>query len=457
MLRAIRTRPRVELLGLAALSACSSDLITRGGVVIPRVTQVVLSIGSATIDPGDSLVLRVVLIDAYGDTVDRQVTWASYDTTVARVGPTGVVRALASGRANIVATREDVSDTARLAVAQHWVQVSAGGYHACGINTSGDAFCWGLNSTGQLGTGDTVNRTRPTKVLGGVQYVSVSAGSAHTCAITAAGVAYCWGSGSYGQLGVGDTLPRLTPTRVPGGLIFDSVSAGGRHTCALVGPDQTVYCWGGNVVGQVGDSTTTERPTPVPAFGSLSLASLSAGDWNYGQLGDSMSIATGVGYRPDPAPVYDQRAFAQLSAADHGYTCAVTPDGTAYCWGHNDTGQLGRGPHQLIDPTIGPVSGGLTFGMVNDGALSTCALSKADSAAYCWGGGVLGDGVTIESDAPVRVAGGLRFAGLSTGGGDFSCGRTTQGRIYCWGWNSRGEVGTGDLTPKLVPVRLAEP
>src|SRR5260370_29896946 len=100
-----------------------------------------------------------------------------------------------------------------------------------------------------------------------------------------------------------------------------------------------------------------------------------------------------------------------------------------------------------MDPTIGPVSGGLTFGMVNDGALSTCALSKADSAAYCWGGGVLGDGVTIESDAPVRVAGGLRFAGLSTGGGGFFFGGRRPRGPLSLGWRTRARGGEGGAHP----------
>jgi alpha-tubulin suppressor-like RCC1 family protein len=179
---------------------------------------------------------------------------------------------------------------------------TSGGY-TCGVTTAGAAYCWGANSSGQLGDGTTTGRTSPAAVVGGLVFASVSAGGDHTCGLTTAGAAYCWGANSSGQIGDGTTTTRTSPAAVLGKLSFISVSAGLAHSCGVTTAG-AVYCWGDNSSGQLGDGSTASRTTPVAVLGGLTLAAVSAGG---------------------------------------SHTCGIEPVGTVYCWGANVHGQLGDG------------------------------------------------------------------------------------------------------------------
>ena len=144
--------------------------------------------------------------------------------------------------------------------------LSAGVLQNCGLTAAGAAYCWGSNLFGQVGDRTKTTRSTPALVAApaGVSFAAVSAGGGHTCGITAAGAAYCWGRNSSGDLGDGTTTDRLSPALVaaPAGVSFTAVSAGGDHTCGVTAAG-AVYCWGSNSRGQLGDGTTTERLTPV--------------------------------------------------------------------------------------------------------------------------------------------------------------------------------------------------
>lgn len=193
----------------------------------------------------------------------------------------------------------------RVAGGQLFRYLSAGAQHTCGIATSGRTFCWGTNEFGQIGDSSTVRfRQRPSRVAGGYEFRQVDPGTSHTCAVTADSRAFCWGSGTSGQLGSGKTDRSLSPRGVLGGLYFARVTAGEDYTCAeAVG--RLPYCWGYNGFGQLGDGTTTTRSTPVLVSGGLYFKQVDAGvtgrhtcgktaagtvycwGWNlYGQLGN---------------------------------------------------------------------------------------------------------------------------------------------------------------------------
>jgi alpha-tubulin suppressor-like RCC1 family protein len=425
------------------------------------------------------------------------VVWTSSDQAVATVEQTGRATAVGNGRTTITATSAGVSGSALLVVHEPrtFTALTIGDGHTCGVTTSGAAYCWGWNLGGKLGNGapgpefcdfGAPCSTIPVAVTGDLIFAGVSAGEIHTCGVTTGGAAYCWGADGAGKLGDGPPPfnTATSPVPVAGGLDFASVSAGSSHTCGVTVSGDT-YCWGNNGVGQLGTGAAGPEfcldvfpcsTVPVAVTGGLSFATVSVGSvhtcgvttggesycWggNFnGQLGDGTTTD-----RSSPVRVLGILHVTAVSAGA-AHTCAVTTDGAAYCWGRNFTGQLGNGS---TGPQCGdfglpcstvPVAvvGTLRFAAVSAGANHTCGVTTI-GGAYCWGdnqGGQLGDGTrTGPRTSPVAVVGGLSFATLSAGGTHtfHSCGVTTAGVAYCWGYNDFGQVGDGTRTVRASPV-----
>ncbi len=216
----------------------------------------------ASVMVGQQIQLDATVRDAAGAVLTgRPVTWTSSNNAVATVNAAGLVKALALGPAAITATSEGQSGVATLMATTGltFTSVSAGSRHTCGLTPSGAGYCWGDNSSGQLGDGTITSTATPAIVSGGLNFATVSAGEKHTCGVTANGVVYCWGDNRSGQLGNGTTTSSAIPTVVAGDLPVVVVSAGGRHTCAVSGSALyigsqfinagTVYCWGENSSG----------------------------------------------------------------------------------------------------------------------------------------------------------------------------------------------------------------
>jgi len=152
--------------------------------------------------------------------------------------------------------------------------VTVGSEFACALDGAGAAWCWGDNDSGQLGTGGTGGaQPLPQAVTGGLTFTDVTAGATHVCGLTASGEAWCWGSNVYGELGTGDTVGASAPRQVTGGHTFTQISAGDEFTCG-VDPAGRIWCWGWNLYGNLGngeadlDATVNTYPFypthPVP-------------------------------------------------------------------------------------------------------------------------------------------------------------------------------------------------
>jgi len=338
--------------------------------------------------------------------------------------------------------------------------LSAGGEHTCAIRAEGGAWCWGRNSYGQLGNGQTGPGTStPTRVGTADDWRRIAAGGASTCAIRNNGTLWCWGLNHRGQLGDDTTKSKSRPVRVGTSSAWASVSAGWFDTCG-VRTDGSLWCWGDNSDGQLGDGTTTRRLVPTRLSGS-SWTSVTVGGWHvcatrsdgtlwcwgrndFGQLGDDSFTNRHV-----PTRVGSQTDWTQVSAS-WSSTCGVRRGGALLCWGRNDRGQVGDGSTQTRR-IPNQVAGNLTARRVAVGDAQACAVDTND-VAWCWGSndyGTLGDGTHVSRGTPTRVAGTFRYLNA---GWMHMCAVTVAGSAECWGNNERGQIGDGTTVDRLSPT-----
>ena len=240
--------------------------------------------------------------------------------------------------------------------------VSAGTGFACGVTTSGAAYCWGINLSGQLGNGATSVSpdSTPVTVTGGLTFAAVSAGDQFACGITTTGAAYCWGDNSVGELGDGTGTGSHVPVAVSGGLSFAAVRAGDSFACGLTTTGMA-YCWGSNLAGALGNNDTTTKKSLAPSAvtGGLTFASIGTGSYHACGLttagaaycwGNNLEGELGTGTftkSAAPIPVRGGLTFTALTAGFY-HTCGLTTSGTLYCWGDNSGGDLGDGSGSVM-------------------------------------------------------------------------------------------------------------
>lgn len=347
-----------------------------------------------------------------------------------------------------------------------YTQVSAGSHVSCRIAADGEANCWGGLQFDEMQLFD------ERLAMAGLRWRSVGVGKRHFCGIDDAGAAWCFGQNSVGQLGNGSTTPSLSsPVRVSGGLTFRSISVGS-HTCGI-SRDDTAWCWGQGDYGQLGNDSNKNSPIPVQAGGALRFRSISPGVlhtcgvttdgrawcWGTTELAPLGVVGATRFVVHMPREVAGTTRFQSIGAGDH-HTCALATDGSAWCWGGNDSGQVGNGSTSKRDVGVPVrVATERRFRRLSTGIAGyhNCALAS-DGAAFCWGAnadGQLGDGSTTDRASPVAVTGGLKFVAISAGR-FHTCAVTVDDVVWCWGGIRNDGLGVGAKGGSASPVRSAQ-
>lgn len=376
-----------------------------------------------------------------------------------------------------------------------WKQISAGQFNTCTIGSDNLAYCSGYNAYGQNGDNSITQRLSPVAVntagvLSGktIKAITVWGANRHTCAIASDNLAYCWGNNTNGQLGNNSVVDSPVPVAVDttglfSGKTVKSISNGDYNTCTIASDDQA-YCWGSNGNYQLGNNSgvASRVPVAVSTAGVLNgktVKSISTGYahscvvasdnlaycWgynSYGGLGDNSTTARMVPVAVNTAGVLNGKTILSVSTSSD-YTCAIASDNLPYCWGDNSFGQLGNNSttesHIPVAVTTGALSG-KTVKAISAGFQHTCVIAS-DDQVYCWGynsSGQLGVNSTTNSLVPVAVntAGvlnGKTVVSISTGY-DYTCAIASDNKPYCWGENGNGQLGINSTTRSLVPAAV---
>jgi serine/threonine-protein kinase len=309
------------------------------------------------------------------------------------------------------------------------VRIAVGAAHACALDTRGSAYCWGLNSDGQLGVAGTDRSDRPVRVdqqgaLAGRTLEVIGAAGSTTCSLDSRGALFCWGINDDGQFGNGTRKGGAAPVRGAStgdldGRTLTRFALGDTHTCGI-DAERDTYCWGANDHGQLGTGRTGSSPDPRRVVPTEALP-----------RGSAQGILLGA-----------------------RSTCARTTSGDAACWGANDHGQLGDGqesdssvPQRVLYPEPSTETS-----RIESGGDTACAISQSDDperrVLYCWGAndvGQVGDGRTEDAPTPtpVSTSSGLAAPWLVRIGGRSGCALTEAQEAWCWGSNADGLLGSG--------------
>ena len=448
--------PHLQPSAVAALAALLTG--AAGGCLenIPRPAATTASItvepDSAAIMEGDTLTLKATARNASHLVLpDAHLGWASSDLSVVSVDPSGLIHGVRPGIATVVATADGVSGRAV-------VTVSA---RVAGLRITpaeltlvpGGSFTFVADAVGS--DGSVLGRRAPAWSSSDTAVVRAGAG----------GLATGVREGTAWLLARDGALTDSVPVRVTT-VRFTSLSAGPYQNTCAAGP-QGAFCWGyeGNA-GNLGTGAfVNELAAPVAVSGGSRFAVVGAGDayscgltadgaascWGngaFGRLGDG----TGEPTRATPRPVAGSLTFRSLTTGRR-HACGLSPTGQAWCWGGNATGALG------IPTTTGQSSSPVAaiteqrFTVLAAGNLHTCGLA-ADGTAWCWGRGIqLGDSVGLTRATPAPVAGGHVFIALSVGY-NHSCGVDADSLTWCWGSNLAGELGRAGDTVETAPAQV---
>jgi len=346
---------------------------------------------------------------------------------------------------------------------QLWTFGSQGQYF------NGSAFV----PAGQLGDGTNTNRSSPVQVLGGTStWASISFADGTSHAIKTDGTLWGWGNGQYGELGNNNSKDTTTPflvsspiQTVAGGTSWSQVSAS-RYNVGAIKTDGTLWIWGSNIYGQLGDNTRVNKSSPVQTVAAgtnwtyVQAGYVSGGLksdntlWMWGQNSDGQIGDGTITNRSSPVQI-GGAVWSSFSAGET-ITAAIRTDGTLWLWGGNYFGGLGTNSTTKYSSPVQTVSGGSNWSKVSASIFFTNAI-KTDGTLWSWGHnsyGQLGDNTRTNRSSPVQIYGGGTNWSKSTASGSLGVGIKTDGTIWGWGRNNYGQLGNGTIADKSSPTQI---
>ena len=420
---------------------------------------------------GDILTFQLTVTDNGGlqatDTVVITVTWVNAPP-VANAGPDqSVVKGSVATLDGTASTDPDDGIASYL-----WQQTGGPTVTLVNANTSIATFTANVavnsvltfkltvTDVGGLQSTDTCTAT----VLAIPVYVKLSGGFSYSVAIKADGTLWAWGLNAYGQLGDGTIADKLVPTQIGTDTDWASVAAGDRHTVAIK-TDGTLWAWGFNANGQLGDGTIALKVVPTQIGIDTNWVDVDAGashtvamksDASIWAWGSNANGRLGDGTTIDkhvPTWIGTAKDWVMINAGA-SHTAALKSNGTIWAWGANSSGQLGDGT--IIDKWIPTQIGSdLTWVMVNAGDNHTVA-KKAAGSLWAWGRnnyGQVGDGTIVNKLVPTQIGIATNWASADAGT-SHTVAIKTDGTLWAWGFNSNGQLGLGDTVNRLVPSQV---
>ncbi len=301
-----------------------------------------------------------------------------------------------------------------------WTDINTSGRHTLGVRTNGTAWAWGCDQRGQLGDNTTSNASSPTSVVGGfTDWSSVSSGTNHSLGLRVSGSVWGWGCNQCGVIGDNTITDKSSPVSTVGGFSdWCQISTGQNHSAA-VRTGGAVWAWGRNLCGQLGDNATTNKSSPISVVGGFT-------DW------------------------------CQVSVAG-SHSLAVRTGGTAWAWGDNTAGRLGDNTTTASSSPVSVVGSFMNWCQISAGLTHSLALRNSGSV-WAWGCnncGQLGDESTTDRSSPVSVVGGFTNWCQVSAGSVHSTAVRTNSTVWSWGYNNLGQLGDQTTTNRSSPVSVA--
>jgi uncharacterized protein YjdB len=402
------------------------------------------------------------------DAANQAVAWQSSNGAVASVSATGLVAGLAGGTAEITVTTQDGGKTAKCTVSVipgAFTTVAASIHHTMAIAADGSLWGWGRNSEGQRGDGvSTGTKSAPIQVGTDKNWKDVSVGYYHSIALKTDGSLWGWGSNSDGCVGDGTNTNRNTPVRIGTATDWAAISAASGFSIALKA-DGSIWAWGNNSIGQLGDGTKTNRNAPVRVGADTDWEAIFAGHthslaiktdgslWAWGWNNEGQLGDNGLNANKDAPTMVGTATDWKAASGGYDHTLAVKTDGTLWRWGGNYYGQQGDG-NGFHWSRRSPIQLGTDtdWKAVAAGWSASMAL-KADGTLWVWGRNEDGElGDGANANRDAPAQVGAAEWASITAGHYQSLAFKANGTLWAWGRNTYGQLGDGTYLNRNIPV-----